>query len=192
MSTIILRRHDRGPLRQKLHTHVALTGVERTFSPTDIIVSKTDMKGVITYANRVFLDVAAVTEEQAIGAPHSFLRHPEMPRAVFALLWSQLQAGKEIFAYVLNMAATGDHYWVNAHVTPTFDQSGQAISYHSNRRVPERRAINAIIPIYRELKEIEDCASSRADGLKQAVAHLNSVLDRAGVTYDEFVFSLAS
>ena len=127
------RRAKRGPLTQKLHTHVALTGVERTFAPTDIIVTKTDLKGIITYANQVFLDVAGITEAQAIGAPHSIIRHPDMPRAVFALLWSRLQAGKEIFAYVLNMAATGDHYWVHAHVTPTFDRSG--------------RIIEAIIPI---------------------------------------------
>ncbi|MCW2318912.1 PAS domain S-box-containing protein [Rhodoblastus acidophilus] len=181
-----------GPLRQKLHTHVALTGVERTFAPSDIIVSKTDPKGVITYANKIFLDVAQLTERQAIGAAHSIVRHPDMPRAVFALLWSRLQAGQEIFAYVLNMASSGDHYWVHAHVTPTFGADDQIIGYHSNRRVPTRSAVDAIAPIYRELKAIEDRAANRADGLKNSVERLHAILRNVGVSYDQYVFSLAS
>jgi PAS domain S-box-containing protein len=192
MSKLIPFRSSPGPLRQKLHTHVALTGVERTFAPSDIIVSKTDVKGVITYANKVFLDVAQLTEREVVGAPHSMIRHPDMPRAVFALLWARLQAGQEIFAYVLNMAASGDHYWVHAHVTPSFDASGQIIGYHSNRRVPDRSALDTVAPIYRALKAIEDHAANRSDGLKNSVAHLNAVLEQAGVSYDQFVFSLAS
>jgi PAS domain S-box-containing protein len=192
MLKLIPFRSKPGALRQKLHTHVALTGVERTFAPSDIIVSKTDPKGVITYANKIFLDVAQLTERQAIGAAHSILRHPDMPRAVFALLWSRLQAGQEIFAYVLNMASSGDHYWVHAHVTPTFGADGQIIGHHSNRRVPDRLAVDAVAPIYRDLKAIEDRAANRADGLKNSVEHLNSMLRDRGVSYDQYVFSLAS
>jgi hypothetical protein len=115
-----------------------------------------------------------------------------MPRAVFALLWSRLQAGQEIFAYVLNMASSGDHYWVHAHVTPTFGADGQIIGHHSNRRVPDRLAVDAVAPIYRDLKAIEDRAANRADGLKNSVEHLNSMLRDRGVSYDQYVFSLAS
>jgi PAS domain S-box-containing protein len=192
MLKLIPSRSKSGPLRQKLHTHVALTGVERTFAPSDIIVSKTDPKGVITYANKIFLDVAQLTERQAIGAPHSVVRHPDMPRAVFALLWSRLQAGQEIFAYVLNMASSGDHYWVHAHVTPSFGADGQIVGYHSNRRVPDRSAVDAVAPVYRELKAIEDRAANRADGLKNSVERLNAILADAGVSYDQYVFALAS
>lgn len=192
MLKLIPFRSKPGPLRQKLHTHVALTGVERTFPPSDIIVSKTCPKGVITYANKVFLDVARLTESQVVGAAHSVVRHPDMPRAVFALMWSRLQAGQEIFAYVLNMTSCGDHYWVHAHVTPSFGADGQIIGYHSNRRVPDRSAVDTVAPIYRELKAIEDRAANRADGLKSSVERLNSILRDAGVSYDQYVFSLAS
>ncbi|MCW2276323.1 PAS domain S-box-containing protein [Rhodoblastus acidophilus] len=187
----ILRKPS-GPIKQKLLSRVAPTGVERSFAETDIIVSKTDAKGVMTYANRVFLDMVGLSEREVIGAPHSILRHPDMPRAVFALMWERLNAGREIFAYVVNLAANGDHYWVHAHVTPTFGANGQILGFHSNRRVPDRAAVQKIEPIYRTLKGIEDGDASRAEGLARSCAHLKSILAQAGMTYDQFVFSLAS
>ena len=168
------------------------TRKEVFFPDSQIIVSKTDLKGRITYANQTFCRVAGYEESELLGQPHSIVRHPDMPRAVFALLWSRLQAGQEIFAYVLNMASSGDHYWVHAHVTPTFGADGQIIGHHSNRRVPDRLAVDAVAPIYRDLKAIEDRAANRADGLKNSVEHLNSMLRDRGVSYDQYVFSLAS
>lgn len=179
-----------GPARQKFASTVHPSGVERTFSPDDVIVSKTDAKGIITYANEVFLDLAGMTERQAIGAPHSVIRHPDMPRAIFKLLWETIAAGEEIFAYVLNMSSNGDHYWVFAHVTPTFTRDGGIVGYHSNRRVPEARALRAIQPLYAELKAIETRAADRAAGLSRSFDHLTDHLRAEGVSYDEFVFSL--
>ena len=187
----ILRPRPSGPIKQKLLSRIAPTGVERSFAETDIIVSKTDLKGVITYANRIFLDIVGLTEHEVIGAPHSILRHPDMPRAVFALLWRRVTAGREIFAYVVNLASNGDHYWVHAHVTPTFGGNGDILGFHSNRRVPDRDAVRKIEPIYRELKKIEDGAASRAEGLALSNAHLDALLSQTGMTYDQFVFSLA-
>ncbi|HMO11052.1 MAG TPA: PAS domain-containing protein, partial [Actinotalea sp.] len=109
------------------------TGVERTFGADEIIVSKTDPKGRITYANQVFLRVSGYREDEVVGQPHSIVRHPDMPRAVFALLWETIQAGREIFAYINNLAADGAHYWVFAHVT-TSRAGGALVGYHSNRR----------------------------------------------------------
>ncbi len=97
------------------------TGIERTFKEDEIIVSKTDLKGIITYANRTFLDVALYREDEVLGMPHSIIRHPDMPRCVFKLLWDTIEEGNEIIAYVKNMAKNGDFYWVFAHVTPTFN-----------------------------------------------------------------------
>ena len=119
-----------------------ITGHERFFDPTEPIVSKTDTKGRITYANAVFRHIADYSEEELLGAPHSILRHPDMPRCVFKLLWDTISTGNEIFAYVINRAKNGDHYWVFAHVTPSFDKTGKIISYHSSRRVPRRDAID--------------------------------------------------
>lgn len=116
------------------------TGVERTFGVDEIIVSKTDPQGRITYANPVFLRVSAYSEDQLLGKPHSVVRHPDMPRILFKLLWDTIAAGQEIFAYINNLAADGAHYWVLAHVTPSH-KDGRLIGYHSNRRLPERAAV---------------------------------------------------
>ena len=94
----------------------APTGRERMFGEDEIIVSKTDLQGKITYANSVFLRVVGYAEEDVLGQPHSMIRHPGMPRAVFKLLWETIAGGREIFAYVKNMARDGDHYSVFAHV----------------------------------------------------------------------------
>ncbi len=177
--------------KRKFSRTIALTGKERFFPEDDIIVSKTDLKGTITYANNVFLDIASMTEGEAIGAPHSVIRHPDMPRAIFKLMWETIQAGHEIFAYVINMAKTGDHYWVFAHITPTFDDTGKIIGYHSNRRVPDRDALKIIIPLYAHLKTIEDSLPDRARGLEKSTSALQAVLREKGISYDEFIFSLS-
>lgn len=169
------------------------TGVERFFKDDEIIVSKTDLKGHITYANDVFLRVAGMSETEALGQPHSCIRHPDMPRAVFKLLWDTLGAGKEIFAYVLNRAKNGDHYWVLAHVTPSRDASGQVVGYHSNRRVPDRKVLDTvIIPLYKQLLEIEGRQANSKEGMNEAFNTLVNLLKSKGVGYDEFIFSLQS
>lgn len=166
------------------------TDREVFFNADEVIVSKTDLKGIVTYANDVFLNIAGYTEEEALGQSHNFIRHPDMPRAVFALLWQQVQAGNEIFAYVKNMARSGDYYWVLAHVTPSRDETGQIIGYHSNRRVPERRAVAAIAPIYDAVRKVEEAAPSPREGLAAGLRTIENHLSSLGMSYGEFVFSL--
>lgn len=175
--------------RRKFASYVKPTGIERTFNDNDVIVSKTDTKGIITYANDVFLDMARMSERDAIGQPHSLIRHPDMPRSIFKLLWDTIQRGDEIFAYVQNLSSTGDHYWVFAHVTPTLAADGSIIGYHSNRRVPHPTAIAAVKPLYSQLKAIEDNATNRAEGLRASSQALTNILRERGSSYDEFVFS---
>ena len=169
-----------------------LTGVERTFAEDEILVSKTDTAGKITYANRVFLRVAGFLESEILGQPHNIIRHPEMPRSVFQLLWERIEAGHEIFAYVINRAKNGDHYWVHAHVTPTFDPQGSIIGYHSMRRKPDRKAVVAASDLYSILLAEE----AKHENVKQAMAAgralVEQTLQQAGMSYDEFVFSLSN
>lgn len=179
-----------GPQTRKFMSFVTPTGVERTFANDDIIVSKTDLKGNITYANKVFLDLASLEERQVIGAPHSIIRHPDMPRCIFKLLWDSMAEGKELFAYVVNMASNGDHYWVLAHVTPTIGQDGQIIGYHSNRRVPDQSALSAIKDLYAKLLAEEKQHSNAKQGLAASSTMLQDVLKTQGVAYDQFIFSL--
>jgi PAS domain S-box-containing protein len=172
---------------QNLH----LTGVERAFGDNDIIVSKTDMKGRLTYANRVFCDISGLTEREALGQPHSLIRHPEMPRCIFKLLWSTLESGKEIFAYVINRAMNGDHYWVYAHVTPSVASSGETTGYHSNRRVPDRKIVSdEIIPLYKTLLDEEGRHANRKDGMAASYQLLLEQLKKTGLEYDEFITTL--
>lgn len=175
-----------------MHTpHPTPTGIERTFGEHELIVSKTDLTGKITYANDVFLRVSGYREAEVIGQPHSLIRHPDMPRAVFKLLWDTIGSGREIFAYVNNMARTGDHYWVLAHVTPSLDARGQVVGYHSNRRVPDREAVKVVQELYADLRQEERRHDDRAAGLARSTALLQHVLADHGLAYDEFVFSLA-
>ncbi len=165
------------------------TGKERGFDKDEIIVSKTDAKGRLQYVNDVFCRVGLYSEGELIGQPHSIVRHPDMPRCVFKLLWDTIQDGREIFAYVKNMAKNGDHYWVLAHVTPSFDPGGAIVGYHSNRRVPDRSAIAAIEPIYRRLLAEENRHADRKQGMLAAHKMLQDMLAERDTDYERFVFS---
>ncbi len=170
--------------------NVSLTGVERFFDENEIIVSKTDTRGVITYANQVFLRVAGYDEEEVLGRPHNIIRHPDMPRCVFKLLWDTLESGEEIFAFVINKAKCGDHYWVLAHVTPTFGVTGKITGYHSSRRVPSREAVDAVTGIYAELRAVEASVSDKQGSMALATSALLEKLGSLNISYPEFVFSL--
>ncbi len=168
-----------------------LTGVERFFDKDDIIVSKTNMRGVITYANRTFLAISGYGEAEVIGKPHNMIRHPDMPRCIFRLLWESLRSGREIFAYVVNRCKQGDHYWVLAHVTPSFDAAHRVLGYHSNRRVPDRPALETtIIPLYRRLLEVERRTGDPNAGLQESYDTLMTTLREKELSYDRFIFAL--
>jgi hypothetical protein len=118
------------------------------------------------------------------------IRHPDMPRSVFKLLWDTIQAKHEIFAYVKNMTRSGAYYWVFAHVTPSFDDNGQIIGYHSNRRLPARSAIDVVEPLYSNLLAEENRHQDRKAGMQAGFDMLVSLLQERGAEYDEFVHSL--
>jgi PAS domain S-box-containing protein len=165
-------------------------GRERFFGDEEIIVSKTDPKGVITSANEVFVGVSGYSEAELLGAAHSIIRHPDMPRCVFQHLWDTLHAGREISAYVMNLAQTGQHCWVLAHVTPTLVPDGRAVGYHSCRRVPSRPVVEQVRPVYQRLLQEEAKYPRSLEGIAAGTRLLGETLAGAGVSYDEFVWSL--
>ena len=166
------------------------SGVERPFGRDEIIVTKTDTAGRITYANQVFLRVAAYDEDDVLGRPHNIVRHPDMPRGVFKLLWDTIAAGDEIFAYVLNLASDGGHYWVFAHVTPSLDADKRVTGYHSNRRYAPRTAVAAVEPIYRRMLRAEAQEGRATAAAAAGVECLHDQLAEAGSTYDQLVWSV--
>lgn len=163
---------------------------ETAFGRDEIIVSKTDLKGRLAYVNRVFVRVSGYDREELLGKPHSVIRHPDMPGGVFKLLWDTIQGGQEIFAYVKNSTKDGGFYWVLAHVTPSFDAEGRIVGYHSNRRYPDREAVARVERIYRALRDVERSYSHRSEAAAASLAHLQGLLDEAGLDYESYVWRL--
>jgi PAS domain S-box-containing protein len=171
-------------------TAIAPTGVEKTFHPDQIIVSKTDRQGRLTYVNDLFVEISGYPEAELVGKPHNVIRHPDMPRSVFWLLWDRIAAGQEIFAYVMNLSADGSHYWVLAHVTPTFDATGSIVGYHSNRRTADATALAAVTALYQRLVTEERRHPNARDAVEAGCRLLEQELAEAGASYDEWVWSL--
>nr|BAL57872.1 aerotaxis receptor [uncultured beta proteobacterium] len=164
------------------------TQTEVTFAPDELIVSKTDPKGRITYINRVFMKVSNFTEEDALGVQHNLVRHPDMPRGAFKLLWDTIAQGNEWFGFVKNITKEGHYYWVFANVTPDVE-AGRIVGYFSVRRQAPRAAIRAIEPLYTEMRRIEQEAGA-AQACAASLAWLTAHLAQQGKTYESFVLNL--
>jgi PAS domain S-box-containing protein len=163
--------------------------MEKVMREDDFIVSKTDLKGRITYGNRIFIEYSGYTERELLGAQHNLIRHPDMPRAVFKLLWDTIQNKRECNAYVKNMAKDGGFYWVFANVTPSFDRDGNVIGYFSVRRKPRPEAVKTCAELYRTMLAAEQAAGSR-DAIAAATRILTDLLAEKGMSYDELVLAL--
>lgn len=148
----------------------------------DFIVSKTDLKGKITYCNKIFIKLSKYTEEELIGAPHNIIRHPDMPKLIFKLLWDRIKNKEEIFAYVKNLSKDGGYYWVFTNVTASLDVNHKVIGYYSVRRKPSEEAINVISEVYAKMISLE-----RSGGMEASGKYLNELLKEKGVSYDELI-----
>lgn len=180
------------PESRTLATDLTLppNGRQREMGDNDLIVSKTNLKGHLTYVNDIFLDIAGLHLGETLGQPHRLIRHAAMPRAIFRLLWDTIEAGREIFAYVVNASTGGDYYWVFAHVTPSYDRTGRLVGYHSNRRKPRKEAVALISPIYAHLLAIESAHKNAKAGLAASHAELQQLIASKGGDYERFVLSL--
>ena len=156
---------------------------EKTFASDVLLVTKTDLKGKITYANKAFMNIVEMDENKLVGAPHNLIRHPDMPKIIFKYLWSYLQNSQEIHAYVKNLCADGSYYWVMANVTPS-SFNGKVVGYHSARRKPTKEALEVIIPLYAKLLQAE-----KSGGITASENILNNILQEKGVEYEEFILS---
>ena len=155
----------------------------------DFIISKTDLKGRLTYCNRIFIEFSGYSESELLGSQHNIIRHPDMPRGVFKLLWDTVAQGEEIFAYVKNMSKDGGFYWVLANVTPNRDLQGNIEGYFSARRKPSVGAVSACSDLYRSMLDEENRAGPR-DACAASLALVNGILTQKGLSYEQFVLSL--
>ena len=135
----------------------------------ELIVSCTDVRGILTYINEYFCEISGYGEAELIGRQHNVIRHPDMPAAAFADMWTQLQAGRPWTGMVKNRCKNGDHYWVEAHVTPVLDAAGNTTGYMSVRRKPSRGQVAEAERAYMQLRSgtlkgvRNRCPSGRAD-----------------------------
>ncbi len=166
------------------------TSNRRNLGPDDFIVSKTDIKGRITYANRIFMDICGFSEPELLNVQHNIIRHPDMPRGVFRFMWDTLKAGDEFLGFAKNLCADGGYYWVFANITPDYDKDGKLQGYYSVRRQPPQSALDVLIPVYKEMLAIEKRSSAK-EAPEKSIAYLVDVVQQVGAkSYDSLVLNL--
>lgn len=168
-----------------IKARVAPIDEPRYFAPQELFFSLTDDKGRIRYGNQVFTRVAGYSEEELLGQPHNIIRHPDVPRSVFRLLWDYLEAGKTIAAYVKNLAADGRYYWVLAAVTPCRD------GYLSVRLNPSSPLFEAAQQAYADTLKVEtplEAEHGKPYAIQMSLEHLSGLIADAGFnSYDDFM-----
>ncbi|MCK5854731.1 MAG: PAS domain-containing protein [Sulfurovaceae bacterium] len=149
-----------------------------------IIISKTDKHGKIQYVNEYFCEVAGYEEKEVLGMPHSIVRHPDMPQAVFYLMWQSIQAGNNITAIVKNLAKSGEYYWVTTDFEILQDNK-EIQGYIAYRRPASNMAISGVEELYEKLLKIE-----KKSGVEQSLLYLQGFLDVRHITYHELMEEL--
>ncbi|MDP1705084.1 MAG: PAS domain-containing protein, partial [Sulfurimicrobium sp.] len=135
-----------------MKTNLPITNNEQPFPKGKYLVSKTDLKGVITYANETFIELSGFPREELIGKSHNMVRHPEMPPQAFEDLWSTVKSGRPWRGCVKNRCKNGDYYWVDAFVVPV-RKNDQTIGYMSVRSEPSRQQVQEAETLYRQLNQ---------------------------------------
>lgn len=134
-----------------MRSNLPVTQTERFLDPKRPIVTKTDLQGTITYANRAFIDISGFTEDELIGQPHNIVRHPDMPSEAFEDMWHTIKAGQPWRGLVKNRSKNGDFYWVDAYATP-LRENGNIIGYMSVRNSPDRQQVAAAEQLYAAIR----------------------------------------
>lgn len=149
---------------------------EIELDPKRYIVSETDERGRITFANDYFQEVSGYSREELIGKPHSIIRHPDMPRVVFKLLWETISQGKNINIVVKNLAKDGRYYWIFTEFESRRDtDTGEIIGYHAARKTISKHVINIMADLYAKLLEIE-----KNEGIEASEKYLVDFLKEKG------------
>lgn len=164
-------------------------GQEVMVNQEEFMVTKTDLKGNLIYANRAFMQISGYPEYELLGKPHSIIRHPDMPHGIFRLLWETIESGRECFLYLKNLTRNGDFYWVFSNVSVDRDDKGSPKAYFSVRRRPSREGVEAIKPLYQEMRRIEQSAGS-GDAAGASLRWLMHYVESKGHSYESFIHTL--
>jgi PAS domain S-box-containing protein len=158
---------------------------EINLDPTKTIMSKTDTRGIIEYANEYFMEISGYEEFELMGRPHNIIRHPDMPKTIFKLMWDSIEKGQNIHAFVKNMAKDGRYYWVLTNFEIKKDAEGNVISYYARRKAAPRNAIYEIDRLYYILKSIEN-----KQDMQTALNYFIGMLEEKNMTYNQFILSI--
>ncbi len=158
---------------------------EIKFNKKKFIVSKTDLKGNIIFINKNFSEISGYSEAELVGSPHNVVRHPDMPKAVFFLVWKTLLAGRPISGIVKNLCKDGRYYWVIADLEPKTDNNGKVITLTAFRRAAPQDVIDTTEELYRTMLAIE-----KKHGMEKSLSYLEAFLEEHELTYNEFIEEL--
>lgn len=150
---------------------------------TKVLLSKTDTKGTILYANEDFIDVSGYDEHELIGQAHNIVRHPDMPKVIFKFLWDSIKSSENIHVIIKNMSKTGRYYWVVTDFKIIADTDGEIAGFFGTRRsVREDIIIKFIEPLYKKLLHIEEVS-----GIGASEDYLIGFLEERKKTYMEYI-----
>ncbi len=159
---------------------------EVPWDKTQTIVSKTDLFGNIEYANDVFLDVSGYEDDELVSKPHSIIRHPDMPKVIFKVLWDNLKNGNQFHGIIKNLAKSGRYYWTIADFEYVRDEKDKVVKYVGRRKVvPQDILTKHIQPLYTKLLQIE-----KTSGEVASEKYLIGFLEEAGVNYVDYITNL--
>ncbi len=150
-----------------------------------LITSKTDLKGNVLYCNKSFLDYAEYNEDEVLFKSHNIIRHEDMPRSIFKILWEYIKDGKEVFAFVKNKTKYNNFYWVFANITPNYNQNNEIIGYYSVRRKANTKAIDTISELYYEALHIE-----KTQGINESYKFVLNQAHNANISYNNLIINL--
>lgn len=158
---------------------------EIKLDPSKTIMSKTTPKGIIEYANEYFMEISGYEEYELMGQPHNVIRHPDMPKVIFKVMWERLHNGENIHALVKNLSKDGRYYWVLTNFETRFDDDGNVISHYARRKAAPGSAVFQIEKLYKTLRAIEEKQSPEI-----AEKYFSGLLEEKGITYDQYILEL--
>jgi PAS domain S-box-containing protein len=159
---------------------------EVSWDKTQTIMSKTDLYGTIEYANEVFVDVCGYEDYELMAQAHNIVRHPDMPKVVFKVLWENIQKGNQFHGIVKNLAKSGRYYWVITNFEYSRDENGNIVNYIARRKaVPQDVITKHIEPLYKKLLQIE-----QVSGVDASEKYLIGFLEEEGFSYVDLITKL--
>ena len=159
---------------------------EIKLSPKRYIVSRTDADGIIEYGNDYFVEISGYKEDELVGQSHNLIRHPDMPRITFKLMWDRIKKGQNFMAVVKNLAKDGRYYWVFTDFESKFDPvTNKIVSHTAYRKAAPQKAIDKMIPLYKKLLELEETG-----GIEASEQYFNEFLKENNTDYDNFINEL--